>query len=165
MLLHLLLLFFSLVCFLQNKIYILGGRGVGKTSFLRAIFSEQFDEKIQPSEKGIAKLNINEVNKANLVDDSNNRELEENINTLVEQLELIQLLMDQISLNFDLANKNKELLLTNIELSNQLNQQIINNTALLNENQNLISEKVELNNKLNTQTDINKILKNKIQQL
>ncbi len=42
----------------QNKIYILGGRGVGKTSFLRAIFSEQFDEKIQPSEKGIAKLNL-----------------------------------------------------------------------------------------------------------
>ena len=67
--------------------------------------------------------------------------MEENINTLVEQLELIQLLMDQISLNFDLANKNKELLLTNIGFINQLNQQIINNTALLNENQNLISEK------------------------
>ena len=42
----------------QNKIYILGGRGVGKTSFLRAIFSEKFDENIKPSEKGITKSNF-----------------------------------------------------------------------------------------------------------
>ena len=42
----------------QNKIYILGGRGVGKTSFFRALFSEKFDEHISPSENGIKKLNL-----------------------------------------------------------------------------------------------------------
>ena len=42
----------------QNKIYILGGRGVGKTSFFRASFSEKFDEHISPSENGIKKLNL-----------------------------------------------------------------------------------------------------------
>ena len=41
----------------QNKIYILGGRGVGKTSFFRALFSKTFDENIKPSEKGITKSN------------------------------------------------------------------------------------------------------------
>ena len=47
----------------QNKIYILGGRGVGKTSFLRAIFSEKFDENIKPSEKGITKSNFQKDDK------------------------------------------------------------------------------------------------------
>ena len=47
----------------QNKIYILGGRGVGKTSFLRAIFSEKFDENIKPSEKGITKSNFKKDDK------------------------------------------------------------------------------------------------------
>ena len=37
---------------------ILVGRGVGKTSFLRALFSEKFDEHISPSENGIKKLNL-----------------------------------------------------------------------------------------------------------
>ena len=43
-----------------------------------------------------------------------NRELEEDVNTLKNQLELIQALMAQISLNLDLINQNKELLSTNI---------------------------------------------------
>ena len=42
----------------QNKIYILGGRGVGKTSFFRLLFDEGFDEKVLPSEKGISKSNL-----------------------------------------------------------------------------------------------------------
>ena len=94
-----------------------------------------------------------------------NRELEEDVNTLKNQLELIQALMAQISLNLDLINQNKELLSTNINLSSQLNQQIINNTLLVNENQNLIKEKLDLSNKLQTQIDINDILKLKIEQL
>ena len=94
-----------------------------------------------------------------------NRELEEDVNTLKNQLELIQALMAQISLNLDLINQNKELLSTNIDLSRQLNQQIINNTLLLSENQNLIREKINLNDKLQTQIEINDILKLKIEQL
>ena len=36
----------------QNKIYILGGRGVGKTSFFHLLFSKKFKEE-QPSKTGI----------------------------------------------------------------------------------------------------------------
>ena len=53
----------------QNKIYILGGRGVGKTSFLRALFSEKFDENIKPSEKGITKSNYQKDNKVFTIKD------------------------------------------------------------------------------------------------
>ena len=38
----------------QNKIYIIGGRGVGKTSFLYQIQTGNFNEDIKPSEIGIA---------------------------------------------------------------------------------------------------------------
>ena len=59
----------------QNKIYILGGRGVGKTSFFRRLFSEKFDEHIAPSENGIKKLNLQKGNKVftikELTDDEN----------------------------------------------------------------------------------------------
>ncbi len=53
----------------QNKIYILGGRGVGKTSFLRALFSEKFDENIKPSEKGITKSNFKKDKKVFTIKD------------------------------------------------------------------------------------------------
>ena len=53
----------------QNKIYILGGRGVGKTSFLRALFSEKFDENIKPSEKGITKSNFQKDKKVFTIKD------------------------------------------------------------------------------------------------
>ena len=38
-----------------NKIYILGQKNVGKTSFLRLLFGKPFDENIQPSKLGIIK--------------------------------------------------------------------------------------------------------------
>ena len=94
-----------------------------------------------------------------------NRVLEENLNNLQSQLELIKALMDQINLNLDLANQNKELVLNNIEISNKLNQQIINNTALVIENQNLIKEKVSLNNELNNESEKNKRFELKIKEL
>ena len=73
--------------------------------------------------------------------------------------------MDQISINLDLVNQNKELLLNNINVTNQLNQQIINNTALLIANQNLIKEKVQLNSKLDESTETNNELKKKVEKL
>ena len=42
----------------QNKIYILGGKGVGKTNLFHLIFSEQFNEKMEPSKPGIIKCNL-----------------------------------------------------------------------------------------------------------
>ena len=47
----------------QNKIYILGGKGVGKTSFFNLLFSKQFDENISPSDIGIKKSNLEKDNK------------------------------------------------------------------------------------------------------
>ena len=47
----------------QNKIYILGGKGVGKTSFFNLLFSKQFEQDISPSEKGIIKANLEKDNK------------------------------------------------------------------------------------------------------
>ena len=74
--------------------------------------------------KSIDKINIKE--QYGLAQLNNNRELEENINSIKDELELIKALMEQININLDLANKNKELLLNNINLTNALNQQIIN---------------------------------------
>ena len=46
----------------QNKIYILGGKGVGKTTFFQLIFSGKYNKDIKPSEKGIIKANY-QINK------------------------------------------------------------------------------------------------------
>ena len=47
----------------QNKIYIVGGKAVGKTSFFNLLFSKQFEQDISPSEKGIIKANLEKDNK------------------------------------------------------------------------------------------------------
>ena len=47
----------------QNKIYILGGKGVGKTNLFHLIFSEQFKENMEPSKPGIIKCNLKRGNK------------------------------------------------------------------------------------------------------
>ena len=47
----------------QNKIYILGGKGVGKTNLFHLIFSEPFNEKMDPSNPGIIKCNYKRGNK------------------------------------------------------------------------------------------------------
>ena len=39
----------------ENKIYILGGKGVGKTSFFHLIFEDKFVEDLAPSKPGIIK--------------------------------------------------------------------------------------------------------------
>ena len=100
-----------------------------------------------------------------MLEENANRELAESLNALQGQLELIKALMDQISINLDLVNQNKELLLNNINITNQLNQQIINNTALLLENQKLIKEKVELNNEIDESEEANNELKKKVEKL
>ena len=114
--------------------------------------------------KGLSTINTGKV-QSKIKEKEENRVLEENINTLLNQLELIKALMDQINLNFDLANQNKELVLNNINLTNQLNQQIINNTKLLLENQNLIKEKISLNDELIEESNKKKRLELKIKEL
>ena len=59
----------------QNKIYILGSRGVGKTSLLGILLSKEFSDKIHPSKNGIAKVTYQKGNKnltiKDLTDDEN----------------------------------------------------------------------------------------------
>ena len=110
-------------------------------------------------------IEVISIAKADNIQQENKRELAENVSNLKGQLELINALMAQISLNLDLVNQNKELLSSNINLANQLNHQVINNTLLVNENQNLIKEKIDLNDKLSEQIEINDIQNLKIKQL
>ena len=39
----------------ENKIYIIGGKGVGKTSFFHLIFEDNFINDLAPSKPGIIK--------------------------------------------------------------------------------------------------------------
>jgi GTPase SAR1 family protein len=59
----------------QNKIYIVGGRGVGKTTFLYQIHSGTFNDSLPPSEIGIAvsqyKIGNKEFTIKDLTDDEN----------------------------------------------------------------------------------------------
>lgn len=58
-----------------NKIYIVGGKGVGKTSLFDLIFNKQFDENIEPSQPGIGCSIFEKNNKSftikDLTDDDN----------------------------------------------------------------------------------------------
>lgn len=58
-----------------NKIYIIGGRGVGKTSLFNLIFDNKFSDSIQPSEIGIVaskfKKDKSEITFKDLTDDEN----------------------------------------------------------------------------------------------
>ena len=47
----------------QNKIYILGGKSVGKTSLFHLIFSDKFNENLEQSQPGIIKSNYKRGNK------------------------------------------------------------------------------------------------------
>ena len=59
----------------ENKIYIIGGRGVGKTTFLHLLLSDKFYNNLNPSELGIIKSQLQRGNKyftlKDLTDDEN----------------------------------------------------------------------------------------------
>ena len=84
----------------RNKTYEILSDLTKEGESLKAIFSA--------ITRGIETMDLrNEVTSV----ESSSRRLEDNLNTLKDQLELIKSLMEQISLNLDLANQNKELVL------------------------------------------------------
>ncbi len=83
----------------QNKIYILGGRGVGKTSFFRLLFDEGFDEKVLPSEKGISKSNLKSGNKIFTIKDLTDNENFETTKFFKNELEDVILVFILFSLD------------------------------------------------------------------
>ena len=82
-----------------NKIYILGGRGVGKTTFFNILFSGKFDDKISPSEKGIAKSNLQKGQKVFTIKDLTDDESFEITKILKDELEEVILIFVLFSLN------------------------------------------------------------------
>ena len=83
----------------QNKIYILGGRGVGKTSLFNLIFSGKFDEKIPPSDKGIVKSNLQMGKKIFTIKDLTDDENFDVTKNLKNELESVILILVLFSLN------------------------------------------------------------------
>ena len=83
----------------QNKIYILGGRGVGKTSLFNILFSGKFDENISPSEKGIAKSNLQNGKNIFTIKDLTDDESFEITKILSNELEEVILVFVLFALN------------------------------------------------------------------
>ena len=83
----------------QNKIYILGGKGVGKTTFFHLLFSDKFDESIEPSEPGIIKSNFKKGNKEFTIKDLSDDENFTTTNILKNELEDVILIFVLFSLN------------------------------------------------------------------
>ena len=84
----------------QNKIYIIGGRGVGKTTFLYQIHSGKFNDSLPPSEIGLAKYTykngIKEFTIKDLTDDEN---FTKTNNVLKNELEDVILIFVLFALN------------------------------------------------------------------
>ena len=83
----------------QNKIYILGGKGVGKTTFFHLLFSDKFDESIEPSEPGIIKSNFKKGNKEFTIKDLSDDENFTTTNILKNELEDVILIFVLFSLD------------------------------------------------------------------
>lgn len=83
----------------QNKIYIIGGRGVGKTSFLYRILNGQFKNDIPPSQIGIMKSQYKIGNKEFTIKDLTDDENFTSTNVLKNELEDVLLIFVLFSLD------------------------------------------------------------------
>ena len=83
----------------QNKIYILGGKGVGKTTFFHLLFSDKFNDNIPPSSPGIIKSNFKKGNKLFTIKDLSDDENFTITNILKNELEDVILIFVLFSLN------------------------------------------------------------------
>ena len=93
----------------QNKIYIIGEKSVGKTSFFHLIISEKFDENIPPSETGIFKSQYKKGRKKFTIKDLTDDENFSSTNILKNELEDVLLIFILFALNdknsFEYAKK------------------------------------------------------------
>ena len=129
----------------QNKIYIIGSKGVGKTSLFHLIFSKPFSEDIESSEIGIIKSNykygLKEFTIKELTDDDNFTYTNKLKNELEDILIIFVLFSYDDSNSFDKAKNliqfvknnlinNKELKIVLLGNKYDLYQNIISNTNL-----------------------------------
>ena len=83
----------------QNKIYIIGGKGVGKSTFFHLIFSDKFSEDIEPSKPGIIKSNLKKGNKEFTIKDLSDDENFSTTKLLKNELEDVILIFILFSLD------------------------------------------------------------------
>ena len=83
----------------QNKIYILGGKGVGKTTFFHLLFSDEFNPNIPESKPGIIKSNFKTGNKEFTIKDLSDDENFTTTKILKNELEDVILIFILFSLD------------------------------------------------------------------
>ena len=122
----------------QNKIYILGGKGVGKTTFFHLLFSDKFDETISPSEPGIIKSNFKKGNKEFTIKDLSDDENFTTTNILKNELEDVILIFVLFSLDdkktFEYAKTLIQFIKNNLIDNKELNIILLGNKYDLVEN-------------------------------
>ena len=123
----------------ENKIYIVGGRGVGKTSFFNLIFSVKYQDKIQSSELGISKSQYKIGNKQFTIKELTDDEKFTKTNVLKDELEDILLIFVIFAKNdknsFEYAKTLIEFIKNNLINNKDLNIILIGNKCDIGEDE------------------------------
>ena len=132
----------------ENKIYIVGGRGVGKTSFFNLIFSVKYQDKIQSSELGISKSQYKIGNKQFTIKELTDDEKFTKTNVLKDELEDILLIFVIFAKNdknsFEYAKTLIEFIKNNLINNKDLNIILIGNKCDIGEDE---PNSIEVHNK------------------
>ncbi len=83
----------------DNKIYIVGGRGVGKTSFFNLIFSVKYTDNVEPTQLGISKSQYNIGNKKFTIKELTDDEKFSKTSVLKDELEDVLLIFVLFAVN------------------------------------------------------------------
>ena len=83
----------------ENKIYIIGGKGVGKTSFFHLIFEDKFIDDLDPSKPGIIKSEYTKGNIKFTIKDLSDDETFEKTKIFTNELEEVILVFIIFALN------------------------------------------------------------------
>ena len=130
----------------QNKIYIIGGRGVGKTTFLYQIHSGKFNDSLPPSEIGLAVFQYKNGNKEFTIKDLTDDENFSKTIVLKNELEDVILIFVLFALNdkesFEYAKNLIDFIKNNIINNKEMNIILIGNKQDIVEN-NPLELKVE----------------------
>ena len=115
----------------ENKIYIIGGKGVGKTSFFHLIFEGEFIDDLDPSKPGIIKSEYIKGKNKFTIKDLSDDETFEKTKILTNELEEVILIFVMFALNnkssFELAKNLIHLIKSNILNNKDLNIILLGN--------------------------------------
>ena len=122
----------------QNKIYIIGGKGVGKTTFFHLIFSDKYKEDLEPSNPGLIISNFKRGSKVFTIKDLTDDENFTKTNILKNELEDVILIFILFSLvdkkSFEYAKTLIQFIKNNLINNKELNIILLGNKYDLGEN-------------------------------